>query len=83
MHHVAVARAVAAMVAADAGGEQLLVPLGKVLMTEARPRQQPGEFDLVVLEEEVRRVRIRDVRHGTCAKRGGGVRVGTRLCVGA
>ena len=70
MHDIAVVRAVAAMDAADAGGEQLLVTLGKVLMSEARPRQQPGEFDLVVLGDEVWGVRIRDVRHGECARRG-------------
>ena len=81
MHDIAVVRAVAAMDAADAGGEQLLVTLGKVLMTEARPRQQPGEFDLVVLG--VRSGGSGFGMSGMASVRGGvgGDRVGTRLSV--
>ena len=46
LHHVAVVSALAAVVAADASGEQLLVTLREMLMAEACPRQQPSEFDL-------------------------------------
>ena len=48
LHHVAVVRAVAAVVLADPLGEQLLVARREMLMAEAGPRQQRGEFDLHV-----------------------------------